>query len=143
LGQRLFACPIRVVKKQDRIELLVAILGNSVGHGPPHQGERHLPAWVELQLAGQKPHHLQSVGPHQIDPRHRQAALAEIPGEHLEKQRLAASLRADEQAQATPIVDEEVESGQGLFVRRALVEEPRVESGPEGRLVETPVRVVH
>ena len=67
----------------------------------------------------------------------------QLPGEHFQQHRLAASGGTYEHSQATLLFHEEVKPGQGLFMRGTLVEQRRIKAARKWRTVQSPMRSIH
>ncbi len=98
---------------------------------------------IAAELGQDRPEHFVAADAGEVYPRDNRAVAAEIGGEHFQNQRLAAPFRSQQQAQPAPLIDQEVQPRQGLFVRGALVEPLLVTTLVKRRLPQTPMRLVH
>ena len=134
---------VGVVQQHHRLKLLIAVLDQPVADRPPKPGRGRRRLGVQSPLVGQHPQHLGRLDANRLSLATGAAVAAELIGEDLQQQRLAAARRSDQQPQPAMLLDQEVQPGQGLLVRGALVEGLRIKAAPERGLAQTPVCLVH
>ena len=119
--------PIGVVQQHDGIELLIAILDQPIGHRPPQRGQRRRRIEAQSPAGRQQPEHFGRLDAQQAQFGHRPVACGEAARQ---TPPTTATCRCPRVRPATPADaagGPGIEPGQRLFVRRALVEELRIQ----------------